>query len=144
MDHGVPGIDGPDPEEAQIARLLTRPVRPSADMVAEHGVSHLPFRPWCPACVRGRGKCDPHRRQGERREDLFPVVSMDYIAEHEAPILVVFDRRSKAHWAHAVPCKGTGHPYAQRSVTRDLRLTGYTRVVLKSDNESSLIALARP
>ena len=68
---------------------------------------------------------------------------MDYLAEHDAPVLIVFDRRSKAHWAHAVPAKGTGHPYAQRSVAKDLRVSGYTRIVLKSDNESSLLALGR-
>ena len=68
---------------------------------------------------------------------------MDYIAQVDAPVLVLTDWRSKAVWAHAVQCKGTGHPYAGRAILRDLRLSGYTRVVLKTDNESSLVALAR-
>ena len=135
--------DPPEGEEAQAPKGLTQPPAPTPEMVREHNLTHLPFRPWCTACVRGRGKCEPHRRQTGQQSDLYPVFSMDYIAEHQAPVLVLFDRRSKGHWAHSLPCKGVGHPYAQWAVTRNLRMTGYRRIVLKSDNESSLVALAR-
>ena len=83
--------------EAQVAQALSQPLQPTAEMVEAHNLTHLPFRPWCAACVRGRGKCNPHRLQGARPGDLYPVIVMDYIADHESPILVLVDRRSKTH-----------------------------------------------
>ena len=47
------------------------PMKPSAEEVAEHGKSHLPFRSWCRHCVRGRAKNRGHwkdREQPSRNE----------------------------------------------------------------------------
>ena len=111
--------------EAQPAIALKDPIQPTEEMVKAHEVSHLPFRAWCAACVRGRGKSDPHRSKPENQPAaLFPAVSMDYVADHALPILVLTDRQSKSVWAHAVPSKGIGHPYPVAAVVADLRRTG--------------------
>ena len=50
-----PESDTENPEEEAI-RPKTRasPKQPSAEEVENHMVTHLPFRDWCPHCVRGK------------------------------------------------------------------------------------------
>ena len=128
--------------EAQEPRTLSVPFQPTEKMIREHEISHLPYRNWCVACVRGRGRSDPHRTRSENRDEpLFPVISVDYIADQHQPILVLVDRASKSHWAHIVPQKGIGHPYPVAAVLTDLRRSGYKKVIMKSDNENSIVAL---
>ena len=42
---------------------------PTQEEVEKHNRTHLPFRIWCPHCMRGRGKEAPHYRSkgGGRR-----------------------------------------------------------------------------
>ena len=68
---------------------------------------------------------------------------MDYIADRSLPVLVLVDRQSKSIWAHSVPNKGVGHPYPAAAVVCDLRRSGYKKIIFKSDNEPSIIALMR-
>ena len=42
------------------------PERPIEQEVLEHNTTHSPPQAWCPHCVKGRAKNEPHRR--ERRE----------------------------------------------------------------------------
>ena len=42
-------------------------------------VLHLPFRAWCPHCVKGRAKSEPHRVNKELEEETIPTVAMDYM-----------------------------------------------------------------
>jgi hypothetical protein len=51
----------------------------------------------------------------------------------------MYDRRSGT----IMPAKGTGHPYCGRAVLQDIESLGYKRVVVKSDQEVSLIALTK-
>ena len=44
-----------------------------------HNLTHLPYQPWCPACVMGKGKPEQHRSDPTklvRRE--FPIISWDF------------------------------------------------------------------
>ena len=51
------GDDNPDVDAGKtISKSMNAPVKPTKAMVEDHEVSHLPFRNWCQACVRGRGK----------------------------------------------------------------------------------------
>ena len=43
-----------DSEEASRPTTRAPPVKPSAAEVENHMVTHLPFRDWCPHCVRGK------------------------------------------------------------------------------------------
>ena len=81
-----PNQDAGDPhrvgaEAGRVPRALTSPIRPSAEDVALHNITHLPYRNWCPICVRAKAKEDPHRRKCDPPEDHrsgLPIVSMDY------------------------------------------------------------------
>ena len=50
---------------------------PSQEEVERHNLTHLPFRNWCPRCMKGRGKEAPHRKSEGGRGDL-PEISLDF------------------------------------------------------------------
>ena len=55
---------------------------PPTKRVEEHNVTHLAHRPWCPVCVKARGKEEAHKKVHEQGE--VPTVSMDYKSFGEA------------------------------------------------------------
>ena len=59
---------------------MSVPERPGPEEIREHEVTHIPFRSWCQACVRGRAKGQQHRRVKERVKELetLPTISVDY------------------------------------------------------------------
>ena len=44
----------------------------------EHERTHIPFRAWCPMCVKGKAKNAPHTKEKEKEKSAIPGVSMDY------------------------------------------------------------------
>ena len=78
-------------EEAERQRPLRDPGQPTQEMIDEHNLSHIPFRPWCAACIRGKAKDDPSRKlKGVWAESLVPRVRLDYafLTECEGPTCV--------------------------------------------------------
>ena len=66
-------------EEAERPRGLRDPGRPSKSEIEEHEITHIPFRPWCRACVLGRAKGKLHMRLvGTYANSGVPRVRMDY------------------------------------------------------------------
>ena len=150
-------------EEAQDAKLNPHGVRPTSEEVEKHNATHLPFRTWCPFCVAGKAKNEPHYKSEEHKPMGVNVVSIDYAfmgdtnivdeADEEAsdeeseianrnsqnmPILVMRCRKTKFIFARVVPRKGR-HPYTVRRVGQDISaILGYKRVVIKSDQEPAI------
>ena len=62
-------------------------------------------------------------------------------AHDTLPVLIVQDRKSKGIWSHPVPSKGVTHPYPARTLMTELDFMVYKRVILKSDQEPSIVAL---
>ena len=59
-------------------------------------------------------------------------------------VLVVRDMRSKSLFAHAVRAKGSDQEgYAVQCLVDDIVWLGYSRVILKSDNEPAIVRLLR-
>ena len=67
-----------DTDEAQEARLNPHGVRPTSEEVDKHNATHLTFRSWCPFCVAGRAKNEPHYKSEEHKPMGVNVVSIDY------------------------------------------------------------------
>ena len=134
-------------EEGAEVKVAALPKPPKAEEVEIHNATHLPFRSWCPHCVRGKAKAHPHHRA--KRKGEVPVVSIDYMfmsqkqgvgEEKGMPILVMKDRESGTVMSRLVPEKGaTG--YAVKRLAQDIDLLGYNKLVLKSDQEPAIIAL---
>ena len=151
------GEEGTEPKVPKVA------VRPSAEEVDKHNANHVPFRSWCPYCVAGKAKQEPHMTQGQCEPCGVNVVSMDYafIGKHpekagetgkeeesdsdagegtsdRLTVLVLRDRVSKYPAALVVPRKGD-HPYTVNRVGNLIRdVLGHKKVVLKSDQESAI------
>ena len=127
--------------------------QPSQQEWDDHMRTHIPFRKWCPYCVEGKCVSGAHRRTKKSEEDLareVPVISVDYMGPKSKedksakidslPILVGIDRKTKWVFAHMVPSKGLD-AHAIKMMQREIRLAGYSRLVLKSDQEPSILAL---
>ena len=65
-------------DEGLKVRTAPKPVMPSAGEVEAHNANHIPFCNWCPYCVAGKAKAEPHRQKDETNESSIPVVSIDY------------------------------------------------------------------
>ena len=137
-------------EEGVAVKIGKNEEVPTKEEVKTHMVNHIPFRSWCSHCVKGKAHSNPHRRtkaiEGGIRE---PVVSVDYMFMHDnqgegeengMPIMVVIDRKTRIIRARVVPQKGN-HGYGIKVLTGVLESLGQSKVILKSDQEPSLMSL---
>ncbi len=65
-------------EEGQDAKAACQPCKPTQEEVDLHNVTHVPFRNWCPFCVMGKAKANPHFKRDDTAVDVANVVSIDY------------------------------------------------------------------
>ena len=144
---------GEEDEAWERPNIVKESVKPTKTEVDEHMVTHVPFRSWCPICVKGKSNVKGHYRiSSENIESEVPVVSIDYMwmgqengeeaaeGDGSAPILVIHDRRTKMKYARMVEAKGQ-HWYSQITLVRIIRQLGYNRIILKSDGERSIVSL---
>ena len=116
--------------------------------------THIPYRKWCPHCVRGKRKAGAHKCvEDELKEaEEVPVISFDYMVQKteegkeedigSSPILASFERGVKWMSANVVPSKGV-NGYAVQAAGREVDLAGLRRLVIKSDQEPALRDLLR-
>jgi hypothetical protein len=128
------------------------PCEPSAEEVAEHCLTHLPFRSWCRFCCRGRGIEMPHRRKAEGEERLLPEVHFDFCflgnegkkdeVGETLPVLVVREVATKMTMSAAVPSKSTG-TFIARRVVAFLKEIGLAQcdMIVKSDQEPAITSI---
>jgi glutaredoxin len=152
-----------DPEEGRRAVIRRVECRPEQSEVDEHNVSHIPFRSWCAHCVRGKAVNRGHSRRQVASE--VPIVSIDYAYVNEdgekrkerkerekrgeegvdgesrgMPMIVIHDSMSKYVASEIVPEKGLNE-YAVRRLAQIINRFGYRRIIIKSDQEPSIVAL---
>ena len=82
-------------------------VGPTGKEMAEHDLTHIPYRDWCKHCVQGRARENQHRRQQGDQKDEIPLIAMDYCSmgkneERVATTIVIKDKESKAMKAYEV------------------------------------------
>ena len=93
-------------QEAEELKFVPAPVLPSKEEAEAHDVSHLPFRSWCSACVRGRGLSLGHHevdaKTTEAERTLTVPVDYGFFGQPEdrahdtLPVLIVEIARVKA------------------------------------------------
>jgi hypothetical protein len=129
-----------------------RPVRPLLDPklpgeaeVRQHNLTHMPFRNWCPHCVRGRGKEMEHRRRKETEEPCMPEYHLDYCFPgdedgQKLTVLVAIERHSKMKKSVVVPSKGSTGRYAARMVLELVEECGDKDrpITVKTDQEPAI------
>ena len=132
---------------------VKRPPNPShltlAEKEAHWACGHLPARPWCPVCLKGRGKEDPHYKKVKHNlEHGLPTVSMDYAEvgnedEGQAGKKLLIGREdwSGHTFCHLAEYKGLGDHHIVDIVLRSLQTTGRTRINFKTDGEPAIVQL---
>ena len=131
-------------QEAEELKHVPVPIFAAQAEVESHNVSHLLFRSWCSACVRGRGLSLGHRYVDTKTKEAeqIPTVSVDYgffghpedRAADTLLMLMLRDRKRKGIWSHPVPSKGVTHPYPARALLPSVtlsRMVGMARLCLK-------------
>ena len=134
-------------EEAQAAVPVKDPGAPSAKEIAEHELTHLPHRSWCPACVTGRSRDRAHKRLSNREPSSVPCVVFDYgflggVGDEETvPVQIARDVDTKMLFAHIVPRKGLVAEHGVAQLLKDIDRLGYKKLCLKCDGEPALLAI---
>ena len=139
-------------EPAADAEPVTRKdiYEPTWETRLKHEKTHIPFRPWCRACVAARKPDWAHRDLGgTRAKRLMPEVHMDYCffrdatSEPSVPTIIIKDRESLAIAAHVTPYKGGDSEWTIRQACRDLKRWGIRGdLTIRCDQENALIDLA--
>ena len=131
-------------EQAQTPRAVLAPKSVPEKLRIEHELlGHAVFRSWCRHCSLNLSRGVQHRRLDEE-QSLLPEFVMDYffMGQDESKVashLAIKDRRSGYGMATCLDTKTS--EYAVASVINFIRETGYKRLVLKSDQEPSILKL---
>ena len=141
-------MDEEEPQQANKAKGLPQPAQPTAQERAEHELTHLPFRSWCPTCVANKGRADNHPRQRSK----MPVVQFDFCyfktagEQQTTPILTGIDVETGMTMATVVGDKQQDFHYHVQCIQAFLMECGRVQAVLnstilQSDQEDHLVAL---
>ena len=145
-------------EEGRTSRGVCAPMRVSKEEREEHERTHLPYRAWCPHCVKGRGRRTAHKKKAEREDsDAVPRIVLDYFfmsdsdqKAHQNPILVMIDESTGDRYARAVGQKGLGREremdWLIKDMSDELKSWGHSggaggRLIMKSDNEKAIVVV---
>ena len=128
--------------------MLKTPIMPTIEDVKMHYITHLPYRSWCPICVKAKLLEDGHYRVKlkDKNEDGLPIVSMDYQDLNEdgtvrQKVLIEKDVLGGMLFGHYISCKGTGDEWLLRQIVRDLQELGRSYIILKTDGEPDSVAV---
>ena len=137
--------DDVDVDEAMVPRVPNLPPEPSARQISEHELTgHAVYRSWCRHCVASKGRAHAH---SSREEGELPEICVDYgffcrDKEDVLPILCVECRNSSTGCVGAtvVDRKGASD-YASSFLTAFIKSQGFKRILVRSDNERSLLSV---
>ncbi len=135
-------------QEGKPVKILGGPIRPTKLELEEHEHNHIPFRKWCPHCMRGKSKASGHRSSNHAMEK--PIVSLGYVlgisqgtsredrlrpeaeavAAGHTPTLVMVDSESRGIYKYSAAVKGYNELLCHQ-VVNDLDNPGYKDIVLK-------------
>ena len=140
-----PMRDDVDGDEAMVPRVPSLPLEPNARHIAEYELTgHAVYRSWCLHCVASKGRAHAHssREEGELLE-----IGIDYgffgrDREDVLPILCVKCRNisTGCMGATVVDRKGASE-YASSFLTAFIKSPGFKTILVRSDNERSLLSL---
>ena len=136
--------DDEEHQPAIRAKAATTPYTPTQQEVLEHNLTHLPYRNWCPICVRGKGRTTNHPPQRSKQ----PVVQVDfaYIKAHNekpTPVLTAVDVQTGLCMAAMIPYKQHLFNHATTCLQTFLLECGRTEAILQSDQEDYLMQLLK-
>ena len=134
----------PEREKENVMKRILDPLEPTRQEVERHNLTHLPYRNWCPHCVRAKGKDADHRlrKPGERS---LPEFSFDYAFPgdefgYKLTVLVGRERGTGMTMASVLPDKGSKGKFAADRAMEFLteRGRGSGDIIIKTDQESAI------
>ena len=130
-------------ESGQIRKMLD-PRLPTQKEVDEHGLNHLPYRNWCPVCIRAKGKDMDHTSVVDKERGIseycfdycFPGDEFGY----KLTVLSGCERLSGMKFSTTVPTKGSSGRFAVDKCLDFIEEVGdmNSRIIIKNDQEPSI------
>jgi len=81
LSQQVANGDQDEPQD-RVPKTVHGPKRVSKAERDAHNATHIPYRDWCPHCVKGRGRSTAHKKQTEEDKEItdnkVPRILMDY------------------------------------------------------------------
>ena len=125
--------------EVRQPRAVGYPADPTPEERAQHELTHMPFKSWCPICVRCKSKDDQHKQVYDKR----PALQADYAflttreAEEQVTVITCIDILTGMATSSIIEKKGIDQ-YAKKELKRFIYETGRTQGILQTDNEPSI------
>ena len=125
-------------------KKLIDPRKPTQEEVDDHELTHLPYRNWCPVCVRAKGRELDHRKSIEEPRGLSEY-SFDYCFPgdefgYKLTVLAGRERVTGMSFASTVPTKGASGKFASDKAVEFMEELGdhTNKVIIKTDQEPSI------
>ena len=129
-------------DEENVKKMID-PRLPSEDEVRDHYRFHIPYRNWCPICVKAKGRDADHTVSD--RDRTVSEYCLDYCFPgdefgYKLTVLVGKERLTKNWMATAVPTKGASGKFGVDKVLEFFEELGDRdrRIILKNDQEASM------
>ena len=126
-------------------RSLRSPILPSQQEQDTHTLTHQSYRSWCHVCQQAKGRGGQHRRQHQQDENI-SIIQLDYTFMHDPhqppqhsgePHTYTHSYGHRVHNRTALQCQRRATHHIHRWIVKH----GFTRSVLQSDHETSLMQL---
>ena len=123
-------VENPDPQDVPQIRHRPSVPTPGPTEVQEHNITHIPYKAWCPICVKARGRSDGHGGTSTDTTGI-PLVAWDFafFREHRGvastPVLVGVDKDTGCLFAICLPSKGNLPGWVAVRVCKFLRELGH-------------------
>ena len=140
--------------EELVPKILTRSAvkKPKAEDVRQHCVTHVPYQPWCPTCVSGRGLARPHHQGAQIDAEVSQISRVvwdwaflrDRVGAPLLSVLVGIDHRTSLRAAIVCTDRRATNAETIDAVLTALRRMGHHGTLeLRSDGEPALMELLR-
>ena len=126
-------------EEYRIQNHPPAPYVPTKQEWIEHQITHVPYKSWCPICVKNAAVNNPHKLTHHFRG--VAMFCMDYMYMTKKPdeeqimhpILVVKEKISGGTWSLAAVRKGAFQSKMIRRIIEIIDGVGSPKIIIKSD-----------
>ena len=137
-------------QQAQRPRGMKAPQQPTRQERFEHELTHLPYRSWCPICVKSKGRTDNHPKQTSKQ----PVIQVDFTYmkafgdKQVLPVLTAIDVESGMAMAVLVQDKNQQQQYLVRCLQTFMFECGRAQATLspttlQTDQEEFILNLLK-
>ena len=137
-------------QQAQRPRGMKAPQQPTRQERFEHELTHLPYRTWCPICVKSKGRTDNHPKQTSKQ----PVIQVDFTYmkafgdKQVLPVLTAIDVESGMAMAVLVQDKNQQQQYLVRCLQTFMFECGRAQATLspttlQTDQEEFILNLLK-